>query len=137
MGDPWAARGGRVLLPCGWAGNRSKSSGCDKKGPGKMSDTTKNECAENIDVARVCELANLALAPGELETFQEQMATIVTYVRKIGELDVSGIEPTVHGQPVHNVFREDRCETWLDRGRVLANAPDHVGPEFRVPRIVE
>lgn len=93
--------------------------------------------AEDIDVARVCELANLELAPGELETFQEQMATIVAYVRKIGELDVSGIEPTVHGQPVHNVFREDRHQPWLDRDRVLANAPDRVGPEFRVPRIVE
>jgi aspartyl-tRNA(Asn)/glutamyl-tRNA(Gln) amidotransferase subunit C len=90
-----------------------------------------------IDVARVCELANLALAPGELEMFQGQMATIVAYVRKIGELDVSGIEPTVHGQPVHNVFREDVRKVWLDRERVLANAPERVGNEFRVPRIVE
>lgn len=93
--------------------------------------------AEDIDVARVCQLANLELAPEELEKFQEQMATIVAYVRKIGELDVSGIEPTVHGQPVHNVFREDRHEVWLDRERVLANAPERVGNEFRVPRIVE
>ncbi len=91
----------------------------------------------NIDVARVCELAHLELAPGELAAFQEQMATIVTYVQKIGELDVDGIEPTVHGQPVLNVFREDVVEHWLDAGCVLANAPDRVGNEFRVPRIVE
>lgn len=92
---------------------------------------------DDIDDARVCELANLELAPGELAKFQEQMDTIVAYVRKIGELDVAGIEPTVHGQPVHNVFREDRREAWLDRERVMANAPDRVGSEFRVPRIVE
>jgi len=102
-----------------------------------MTATTRTDEAGNIDVARVCELANLALTPDELATFQDQMDTIVAYVRKIGELDVSGIEPTVHGQPVHNVFREDRHETWLDRERVLANAPDRVGSEFRVPRIVE
>jgi aspartyl-tRNA(Asn)/glutamyl-tRNA(Gln) amidotransferase subunit C len=90
-----------------------------------------------IDVARVCELANLSLAPDELETFQQQMATIVAYVRKIAELNVDGIEPTIHGQAVQNVFREDRVEPGLDRERVLANAPDRIGPEVRVPRIVE
>ncbi len=93
--------------------------------------------SQDIDVARVCELAHLELPPEELAAFQEQMATIVAYVHKIAELDVEGIEPTVHGQPVLNVFREDEAVAGLDRERVLANAPERVGDEFRVPRIVE
>ncbi len=92
----------------------------------------------DIDVARVCELANIALDPAELPRFQEQMAKIVEYVRKIRELDVDGIEPTAYGQPVHNVFREDEVERWEPGTEAaMRNAPDSSHNEFRVPRVVE
>lgn len=91
-----------------------------------------------IDVARICELANLALDPAELPKFQEQMARIVGYVQKIAELDVTGIEPTAYGQPVHNVFREDTVSPWAPgTDAAMANAPDSNNNEFRVPRVVE
>ena len=91
-----------------------------------------------IDVARVCELANLALDPAELPVFQEQMAKIVDYVRKIRELDVDGIEPTAYGQSVANVLREDVIDRWAPGTEAaMANAPDRSGDEFRVPRVVE
>jgi Asp-tRNA(Asn)/Glu-tRNA(Gln) amidotransferase C subunit len=45
----------------------------------------------DIDVARVCELANIALDPAELPRFQEQMAKIVECVRKSRGLEVDGI----------------------------------------------
>lgn len=91
-----------------------------------------------IDVARVCELANIALDPAELPLFQEQMARIVDYVRKIRELDVDGIEPTAYGQRVANVLREDVVERWEPGTEAaMANAPDRSGDEFRVPRVVE
>ena len=91
-----------------------------------------------IDVARVCELANLALDPAELPVFQGQMAKIVEYVRKIRELDVDGIEPTMYGQPVANVLRDDSVARWEPGTEAaLANAPDSSNNEFRVPRVVE
>ena len=90
-----------------------------------------------IDVAYVANLARLELDPATAALFQRQMETIVDYVRKIGELDLTGIEPTSHGQPVYNVFREDVERPGLDRARVLANAPARLGDEFKVPRIVE
>ena len=96
------------------------------------------ENTSDIDVARVCALASIALDPAELPRFQEQMAKIVEYVRKIRELDVDGIEPTTYGQPVSNVFREDEIETWEPGTEAaMANAPDSSGTEFRVPRVVE
>ncbi len=92
---------------------------------------------EQIDVAYVANLARLELDPKTAAQFQSQMETIVAYVRKIGELDVTGIEPTSHGQPVYNVFREDIPTPGLDRERVLANAPARLDDAFKVPRIVE
>ncbi len=92
----------------------------------------------DIDVARICQLANIALDPAELPVFQAQMAKIVGYVQKISELDVSGIEPTLYGQPVHNVFREDKVAPWAPGTEAaLANAPAEANREFVVPKVVE
>ena len=92
---------------------------------------------QDMDVAKLCELANLELSPEELAKFRKQLGTIVGYVQKIMEVDVSGIEPTVHGRLVHNVFREDEQERTLGAEVFLLNAPQRIGNEFKVPRIVE
>ena len=91
----------------------------------------------HIDVARVCELAHFDMASEEMAEFQGQLEKILGYVEKIGELDLEGIEPTMYGQPVKNVFREDVNEPSLDPAVVMANAPASIGGEFKVPKIVE
>ena len=93
--------------------------------------------AERIDVAYVAQLARLELDAGTCAQFQRQIEDIVAYVRQIGELDVTGIEPTSHGQPVFNVFRSDEVRPGLPLERVMANAPERLDDQFRVPRIVE
>jgi aspartyl-tRNA(Asn)/glutamyl-tRNA(Gln) amidotransferase subunit C len=93
--------------------------------------------AERIDVAYVANLARLNLDPDTCALFQRQLGTIVDYVRQLEQVNVEGVEPTSHGQPVYNVFREDAVCPGLDRERVLANAPARLENEFRVPRIVE
>ena len=93
---------------------------------------------ELIDVKKIGELANLEFSPDELAKFQGQLETIVSYVQKIGEVDVSGIDPTItvatassHG------FREDIPSPPADREVFLKNAPERINHEFKVPRIVE
>jgi aspartyl-tRNA(Asn)/glutamyl-tRNA(Gln) amidotransferase subunit C len=93
--------------------------------------------SHTIDVAYVAELARLELKPEEKRLFQQQLETVVRYVEKIGQLDVSGIEPTLHGQALVNVFREDVVVPSFDRERALANAPSRNGYEFKLPKIVE
>lgn len=93
--------------------------------------------SDTIDVAYVAELARVELTPEEKSLFQKQLETVVRYVEKIGQLDVSGIEPTMHGQALANVFREDVVVPSVDRERALANAPLRSGFEFKLPKIVE
>ena len=93
--------------------------------------------SHTIDVAYVAELARLDLTQDEKRTFQQQLETIVQYVEKIGELDLEGIEPTMHGQSLVNVFREDVVVPSFDRERALKNAPERNGAEFKLPKIVE
>jgi len=93
--------------------------------------------AAGIDVAYVAHLARLQLTRKETATFQEQLGHVVEYVKKIDELDVTGIEPTAHAVQVHNVFRDDLVKPNLERERVLKNAPSCTQDQFQVPKIVE
>ncbi len=93
--------------------------------------------AAGIDVAYVARLARIHLDDAEKATFQRQLEDIVSYVRKVQELDVSGVEPTAHGIPVCNVFRRDEIRQGLQRAEVLSNAPSQRDDQFAVPKIIE
>lgn len=93
--------------------------------------------SQTIDVAYVAELARLALTPEEAKSFQSQLENIVHYVEKIAELDVTGIEPTLHGQGQVNVLRDDVVVPTSIRETVLSNAPARNGYEVKLPKIVE
>ena len=99
--------------------------------------TQQTEMEEDIDVRRVARLARLSLTDEEVAEFQEQLQTIVGYVNKIGELDLSDVEPTSHIYPMNNVFRKDEPVPGLNRDDVLANAPRTEKNQFAVPKILE
>ena len=90
-----------------------------------------------IDVAYVAELARLELSEEEKALFQPQLESIVGYVEKISEVDVSGVEPMMHGRELSNVFRADEVRPSMPREEALANASARVGDEFLLPKIVE
>ena len=90
-----------------------------------------------IDVAYVAELARLELTDEEKAVFQPQLESIVRYVEKISSVDVSGVEPMMHGRPLVNAFREDVVRESLPAEVALGNAPARVGDEFLLPKIVE
>ncbi len=92
---------------------------------------------QKIDVAYVAELARLELTDEEKAVFQPQLENIVKYVEKISQVDVSGVEPMMHGRRLVNAMREDVVKPSMDREEALANAPARTGDEFLLPKIVE
>jgi aspartyl-tRNA(Asn)/glutamyl-tRNA(Gln) amidotransferase subunit C len=87
-------------------------------------------------VRHVAKLSRLALDDARLNRLASQLQSILGYVHKISEADVTGIEPMAHALPVHNVFREDVVEPSLPLDKVLQNAPDSDGPFFKVPKVI-
>src|SRR5258708_4955448 len=87
-------------------------------------------------VRHVAKFARLALDDAKLQKFAGQLEAILTYVDKIGELDVTGVEPMAHALPLHNVLREDVVEPPLSIEQVLQNAPETDGRFFKVPKII-
>lgn len=82
-------------------------------------------------------LAKLELTSDEKEQAKKDMASMLDYIDKLGELDTTGIEPMSHVFPVENVMRED-VVTNRDRSRqTLANAPERNDDAFIVPKTVD
>ena len=88
------------------------------------------------DVAHVAHLARLALSDEEIDLFSAQLAAVLDHAGDVAALDTSGVPPTAHPLPVHNVLRPDRPGPCLDRDEVLAQAPQAEEGRFRVPRIL-
>lgn len=93
--------------------------------------------APEIDVQYVAHLARLALTPAEEKKLAEQLGQILGYVEKLGELDVSQVEPTAHAMPLVNVMRADEVKPSLPPAEALRNAPSQASGLFLVPKIVE
>ena len=88
------------------------------------------------DVRHVARLARLHMTEAELEKFTRQLGSILHYVNKISELDVSGVEPMAHALPISNVLREDVVEEAMPLEKVLGNAPERDGDFFAVPKVI-
>ena len=90
-----------------------------------------------FDVGSVARLAHIDLTDEETGLFSVQLGDILKYMEKLKELDVSGVEPTMHGHGRVNAFREDEPVAHGNRDGFLANAPGRIGDEYRLPKIVE
>ncbi len=84
----------------------------------------------------VAKLSRLAVSDERLRQLTGQLESILTYVQKIANVDVEGVEPMAHALPMHNVLRDDVVEPSLPVEKVLQNAPDIDGHFFKVPKVI-
>ena len=90
-----------------------------------------------IDLCRVVKLARIELTPEEEQRLAPQLGEVLSYVNKLNELNVEGVEPTAHAAPLSNVLRKDELGDSLPSQDALRNAPQSSNGLFVVPRIVE
>ena len=93
--------------------------------------------AVEIDVKYVAHLARLSLSPEEEQKIGQQLASVLGYIEKLKEVDVSGVEPTAHAFPLVNVTRPDEVRPSISNEEALRNAPAQANGLFIVPKIVE
>ena len=93
--------------------------------------------AAQFDVKYVAHLARLALTPDEEKKLASQLGSILGYIEKLKELDITNVEPTAHATPMINVMRPDEVRPSLPHDDALRNAPAKANGLFIVPKIVE
>ena len=98
----------------------------------------KNTLITDADIAGICELVHLDVTPEEISEIQGQLNCTLNYVQKLKLLNLDNVEPAVYGQPAKkNIYRDDVAISGIGNEIVMDNAPERIGPEFKVPKIVE
>ena len=91
----------------------------------------------DFDIQYVANLARITLTPDEEAKLGSQLGDILGYVKKLEELDVTGVEPMAHAVPLANVLRADEVRPSIPQEAALANAPKQANGLFIVPKIVD
>lgn len=97
-----------------------------------MANVISDETIEYVGI-----LAKLELSDEDKEDAKKDMASMLDYIDKLGELDTEGIEPMSHIFPVQNVMREDVVTNGDGSDDTLKNAPESNGEAFIVPKTVD
>jgi aspartyl-tRNA(Asn)/glutamyl-tRNA(Gln) amidotransferase subunit C len=96
-----------------------------------------SEMIDDALIDYVAELSRLKLIGEEREAAKRDLNNVLAQVEVLGEVDVAGVEPITHPQPIVNAMRPDAVQESYSRERILENAPDAAQDSFRVPRTVE
>jgi aspartyl-tRNA(Asn)/glutamyl-tRNA(Gln) amidotransferase subunit C len=88
-------------------------------------------------VRRVAHLARVAVAEDEVEHLQGELNAMLTFVERLAEADVSGIEPMTSVTPMAMKMRTDEVTDGGIADVIMANAPAREDHFFVVPKVVE
>lgn len=89
------------------------------------------------DVEHLAKLAHISMTDAELEKMTSELGIIVDSVQTVQEAAGEDVPATSHPLPLTNVFREDTVGHVLTAEESLANAPDSLDSQFRVPAILD
>jgi aspartyl-tRNA(Asn)/glutamyl-tRNA(Gln) amidotransferase subunit C len=89
-------------------------------------------------IEHVSKLALLDLSEKEKEIFSKQLNDIISYFKKLNDLDTTDVKPTTHPiDGLKNVFREDIPWESLSNEEALKNAKHKKDGYFKAPRILK
>ena len=88
------------------------------------------------EVIHVSKLARLEMDDTDIDTFSQQIGTILEYFETLNQVDTTGINPTSHAISLTNAFRQDEGKEHLNRESALANAPEKENGYFLVPKVI-
>ena len=109
----------------------------DPEGIGLSSTDKTGGGVSHIDLRHIARLSRLHLSEEELRFFETQVAQILSFVDKLKEVNVDGVDPTSHPLSLSNVFRDDEIKPSIAIEEFLKNAPRARGRFFEVPKIIE
>lgn len=86
---------------------------------------------------KIAHLARLEIRPDEEVELLDSLNGVLTWMEQLNEVDTTGIEPLTHISPETNVLRDDVVGNHIPREQALANAPQHDGQFFEVPKVLQ
>ncbi|CAB4871438.1 unannotated protein [freshwater metagenome] len=88
------------------------------------------------DVAKLAALARIEMTEAELIELSSQFGMILDAVARVQDVNLDGVKPTSHPQPMLNITRPDVVAPSLSPEDALSGAPAQEDQRFRVPQIL-
>ena len=86
---------------------------------------------------KLARLARLDLTDDEIEAFSGELSDILRYVEQLGDVDVSGLQPTTQVTGLKNVMREDEVIDYgVGHEELLRLAPQSQDGQVKVKRMI-
>jgi len=98
---------------------------------------TNDKAFSKDTIEKVAKLALLDLTEEEKGIFSKQLEDIISYFKKLDNLDTSNVEPTTHAIDLKNVYREDMPTSSLSNEDALKNTEHKKDGYFKAPRILK
>ena len=98
--------------------------------------------ADNKEISKdsvndLLKLALLEVSEEEKKKLTAQLSDILTYFKKLDDLNTEGIEPTTHALDIKNVVRKDVPGKSLSNEEALKNSKHVKEGYFKAPRILK
>lgn len=87
-------------------------------------------------VDKLAKLAKLRFDDNEKVEIKKDLQRMISFVEKLNELDLEGVQPVLHMSEETNVLREDEIKGSVAREKALQNAPLHDEQFFKVPKVI-
>jgi aspartyl-tRNA(Asn)/glutamyl-tRNA(Gln) amidotransferase subunit C len=88
------------------------------------------------EVKHVAWLCRIELEEEEIDDYKKKFNDILSYFKKIKEIDTGNIEPTFHIIKDNNRFREDVIKESLSEAEIFQNIPKKKDTFIKGPKIV-
>ena len=87
-------------------------------------------------VEKLAHLSRLRFNEEEKAAIKNDLQRMISFVEKLDELNLEGVEPLLHLSGEVNVLRKDEIRGSVSREEVLKNAPLHDEQFFKVPKVL-
>jgi aspartyl-tRNA(Asn)/glutamyl-tRNA(Gln) amidotransferase subunit C len=89
------------------------------------------------DVLHLAQLSSLQLSDTEIDDLQKDIGNILGYVKQLGELDTSGVEPTYQVTDLENVWRDDVViDDQVSREQLISLSREPLNHQVKVPKVL-
>jgi aspartyl-tRNA(Asn)/glutamyl-tRNA(Gln) amidotransferase subunit C len=88
-------------------------------------------------VEKLAHLARLKFNEEEKQEIKSDLQRMISFVEKLNELNLDGVEPLLHLSDEVNVLREDEIKGSVSREDALKNAPLNDGEFIKVPKVIK
>lgn len=89
------------------------------------------------DIEHIANLSRLEFNKEEIETFKDQMNSIVDYVNELEQIDTTGVEFEYQSVDAKNGLRPDVARPFFTPEQATKNAPNKKNGTFVVPSVLE